>query len=512
MNKVYTKHLLLLLLPFLLLIGCEEEETWRNDPPKVAFSVADEDLLGIDLDKGVGPRIQGTVQSDAGLEEVVLEIITTSGREVVETVTTFDEITARVFVIDFLPEYTPEVVGFRVLATDVEGRSAGGALTISAIGGAEGPVISLPSGTVNANIRESVNERPAIEGTVSSHWGLQSINYFAVYEGDVEEDAGEITDFGETPNTYSVNVTPEYRLGMTGFKVIAVDMRGNASEYTVPITVIDAGRAPITAFNQESVEANLKTSPSIEPEVSGTIISEEGLVSVSYYLVKADGDEQFGETVTTFTNPNEFDFTLQPPYAFGVTGIKVVAEDAVGQEVSEVLPVTVIANDPALAVYSNINLWATGARSSQPSAFSVATGETYVYDQEPVTDEGIASSVHFIAVAPDGSAASYDVMAPTVSWLDNNYFKDVVWPVRNATQMRLLEEGEINFEEATSAEINALELGETTDRVRAIQDSDSKTILFETEGGNRGLIYYVGSDEALSKNDKMTFSVKYVKE
>jgi hypothetical protein len=522
MNKVYTKLLLLLLVPFLFLVGCEEEETWRNDPPKVAFSVADEDLVGIELDKGVGPRIKGTVQSDAGLQEVVFEVITSSGREVVETVTTFDEVTSRVFVIDYLPEYTSEVVGLRVLATDVDGRSAGGAVTISAIGGTKGPAMAgFPTKTVNVNIRPSIDERPTIEGTVSSHWGLSSINYFSVFEGDVEEAAGEITDFGDTPSIYSVSFMPDYRLGMTGFKIVAVDGRGNASEHTVSINVIDAAAAPTVAFEEESLEADLTVSPTQEPPVVGTAEANEGLSSVSFYLVSGEAEEQFGETITTFDDPNLLSFEVQPPYRFGVTGIRVEVQDVAGQTASETLPVTVTAEDTDLSVYTDVQVNAQGNRNDAGvvTAFA-ADGATFTLE-EGLNPE-VSATIDFIT-ADSGGDNGLDLFSPSHnSWLPNNYFKkdvsgDMTWPVLNETRMlHLGDKDAAYFNAATSTDIRALSVGsDFTTRVE-IGPTDNgnaqvnQVLLFETSQGQKGLLLFKNSNNEPGKADVFTFDIKSI--
>lgn len=523
MNKVSTKLLLLLLAPFLFLIGCEEEEVWRNDPPKVAFSVAESALTGVDLDKSEGPRIKGTVQSDAGLQEVVYEMVTSSGREVVETITTFDEVTSRIFVIDYLPEYTSEVVGFRVLATDVEGRDAGGSVNISALGGNKGPTISLPSKTVNANIRPSVDERPAIEGTVSSHWGLASINYFVVYEGGGEEAVGEVNSFGDTPNTYEVNITPDYKLGMTGFKVIAVDQRGNASEHIVPLKVIDAAEAPMIAFEEESLEADLTVSPTQEPAVAGTVEAKEGLSLVNFYLVLGDSEEQFGESVTNFDDPELYNFNVQPPYRFGVTGIRVEVQDAAGQAASETLPITVTAEDTDLTVHANVQVNAQGNRhdAGVVTAFS-AEGETYTLAEG--LDAGVSENIDFIT-ADSGGDNGLDLFSPShASWLPNNYFKkdaagDMTWPVLHETRMVHLDDKDAAyFNNATSMDIRTLSVGnDFTTRIEIGPDDGGKAlvnqvILFETTNGQKGLLLFKNSDSAEGKTDLFTFDIKVISE
>lgn len=130
--KKFCLHFFLLLTftSSLFLAGCEEEEEpARNEPPKVAFSINEGTLRGINLDTK-GPAITGTVQADAGLQEVTVELLKGSETVVLENVTTFDEVTRIIYVVNVQPEYTPEVTGLRVSGVDQQGRTVEKAVEI----------------------------------------------------------------------------------------------------------------------------------------------------------------------------------------------------------------------------------------------------------------------------------------------------------------------------------------------------------------------------------------------
>ena len=151
MRKVYQPILLSLAATFLMLSGCEEDVNTAslNEPPKIAVSINEEDLIGINLDNSTKPNITATAQADAGLTEVTIELLKGSGTEVLETVSTFDEVSSILYVINVLPEYSAEVTGLRIKATDREGRNVEKTLEIETY---TGPVFEPMEGLVGSTV------------------------------------------------------------------------------------------------------------------------------------------------------------------------------------------------------------------------------------------------------------------------------------------------------------------------------------------------------------------------
>lgn len=163
------KYYILLLLAFACFVsitGCEEDINTAdlNEPPKIAFSVSEADLIGVNLgDTANYPRVSGTVQADAGLQEVKVELTRGSGVEVVQNVTSFDEVSRIIFVIDALPIYTSDLTAVRVSAVDEQGRTAEKMLTIETYINPEfGPAKGLPGTTV------TVTGPAFVEGEIES--------------------------------------------------------------------------------------------------------------------------------------------------------------------------------------------------------------------------------------------------------------------------------------------------------------------------------------------------------
>lgn len=169
MYKDYTKLALLLLTPFLLLVGCEEEEQIPNDVPRIAFSVAEADLQGIETVNGEGgPAIKGTVQSDAGLKELTIELLKSSGNEVVEQLTNLDAVESKLYIIDFTPAYTPEITGVRVVAVDVQNRTAEKTMAISVEEEVPALTFSPADGPVGTEVTVNVTSYNFTEDGIAS--------------------------------------------------------------------------------------------------------------------------------------------------------------------------------------------------------------------------------------------------------------------------------------------------------------------------------------------------------
>ena len=124
--KKHNLYILLLLAfsCFLSITGCEEDINTAdlNEPPKVAISVRESALMGLNLGAKTKPALTGTAQADAGLQEVRVELLKGSETVVLEHVTAFDEVSRIIYVFDTLPEYTLDVTGVRVSAVDELGR------------------------------------------------------------------------------------------------------------------------------------------------------------------------------------------------------------------------------------------------------------------------------------------------------------------------------------------------------------------------------------------------------
>lgn len=527
--------LLTLVINFVFFTGCKDDEV-VNDQPDIILSTTRASLADIKLNENTGPTIRGWGVAEAGLGQVLIVAETTAGTVELLNINSFtpenSEMNGTRYNFAVLPEYNTSFNAIIITVSDVLGRSKALTLDVGATGGDAGPDMSgFETGGVRANIRESVNVRPAIQGSVSSHFGLASVRYVAVY-GEVEEELQVISDFGDTPNEYEVNFVPDYndgfQKGMTAIIIEGTDARGFKSEVTIPVTIIDEDPAPVITFDEESIEANLTSNPQETPEVAGSVDSEYiGLAEVRFYLIYGGEDIEIEEEAIVFEENNEEDGSLEfsfiPEYSLGVSGIKVVAKDDNGQTSSSTLPVTVIANDPDLHVHMNVNVNAQAKRNDDgvATAFS-ADGETYTLAEG--LDANVSENIDFIST-DSGGDNGLDLFSPShETWLPGNYFKkdvtgDMTWPVLNETRMvHLQDKGEAYFNSASSIDIRALSVGEDYNTRIEFGPDDSgnhminQVILFENSRGQKGLLLFKESDNAAGKEDKFTFDIKVINE
>lgn len=528
MKNVSAKLLMLIIAPFVLLTGCGEDDDLSNGEPSIVMSTSRSALEEVDLDEQTGPNIVGWAVAPSGLTNVSIVSNTTNGDEVLLDLSTFDEANSEkggtAYQFNVLPAYTSGFTGITATVTDASNKTAQVVWEVSATGGLEGPKYQgFPTEAVEANVRDVVNIRPIITGSVSSHWGLKSVTMVQVY-ADGEEVFKEVTDFGETPTQYTVEEEPDYdtgyERGMTGFRIEAVDNRDNESELVIPVSVIDASSAPAIEFTDSSVEADFTADPQVTPTITGTISSLEGIQTVTFFIVRASGDIQVGDPVTTFANINDYFFEVDPPYELGVTGFKVEAVDLANQTSTATLEVNVIADDPDLLTYTGVMLHGTADRHDPEvhTAFSTRDGQGYSLI-DGLDNAEVSSTVDFV-VADSGGDNKLDIFSPDKDqegdWLYGNYYEDEVpgdhvWPETNETRFRVMAPGEIDFETATSIDIDGLTLGTDWSDIRVELEAPGGMVFFVTSEDKKGIIFWKDSDFDLGKADIFTLDIKVLK-
>ncbi len=360
-------------------------------------------------------------------------------------------------------------------------------------------------------------------------WSIPLLSVMLVSCGDDSDDPDPIVEApsitsvapGEAAVGDMVTITGANLADVTDVRFGTVDAdftADNSTTISVTVPQVEAGAQTITVVGPGGNDtfAFTVTDPTAPTFVSfspasggvGTVVTIVGtnldrIASVSLGDVDATSDWAVAEDGNTAT------FSVPEGAASGT----ITLVDDNGAELTNATSFTIVEEGNTVADY-NVTVRAQGVRNDEGevTAFS-ADGETYTL----VEGVEMGEDIDFIA-ADSGGDDNLDLFSPAhEGWLEGNYFEDsedapVEWSVRNQTQMRRLEEGEIDFENATAEEINALELGEEWEERISVDDGVGAVILFLTAEGQKGIIRWTDHDpiEADTKNDAFIFDIKVV--
>lgn len=317
----------------------------------------------------------------------------------------------------------------------------------------------------------------------------------------------EVT-FGSTAATVSANTATSI--------TTAVPEGLAAGSQNITVTTANGSDTHSFTVLEETVDPDPTTITSFDPEegavgdeitITGTNFDADNILTILIGEVEVTDFEVVDESTITFTVPEGAET--------GAVTINMIQGDPVVSETDFTVAGTG-GNDANL--YSGVVIHAQGARMDEGihTVFNVVTGTTHHYE-EPVGDEELARSVDFLMFDPGGDN-NYAIMEPSpqgdASWLGNNFYKEIEWPHTNATMLRVLEDAdEAFFEDADAETIAALPIGEDEEdhsgRINGIEVGD--VILFESEAGRKGLIYFSGVEQDTEedyKNDIFTVDVK----
>lgn len=304
--------------------------------------------------------------------------------------------------------------------------------------------------------------------------------------------------FGTTEATFNAdnNTTITATVPATaeaGTQTITVVAPGG--EDTFAFTVTDPTAPTFVSFSPASGPVGTEVTV-VGTNLNRISTAQIGDVAITDWVVAADNN------TATFTIPEG-----------AVTGTLTLTPDS-GDPLVSTESFTVVEEGTTIAEYQVVTR-AQGVRNDEGvvTAFN-AQGDAFTLQQG--TEEGVGEQIDFIT-ADSGGDDNLDLFSPShEGWLEGNYFEDsddvaVNWTARNATQMRLLEPGEIDFDAATAEDINAMEIGEEPSyRISPDDQGVGAVVLFVTADGEKGLVRWSEHDpvEANTKNDAFTFDIK----
>jgi len=207
------------------------------------------------------------------------------------------------------------------------------------------PVIEITNETPMVVNLYNPNDRPYIQGTVTTQGSLTNVT-ISVLAGGGTAVLQTVTDFGDNPQQFEINFSPNYAMGMTGIRVSATDAQNQTTTIDFPFQVVNQGtptaRPEIIFTTATGLIVNFNTVDFENlPRIQGRVTSENALTRVRIFRLIGTAQQEI-EDITTFSNPLEFPFDAQLDFRPNMTGLRIVANDALGQTTIEDFPFQVM--------------------------------------------------------------------------------------------------------------------------------------------------------------------------
>ncbi|MCL2413264.1 MAG: hypothetical protein FWC98_03900, partial [Bacteroidales bacterium] len=197
----------LALIPLTLIISatsCSDDPKKTPVPDPPAITITNPEGLVVNL-QDILPYIQGSVTTEGELRNVNIFVTRGAMRQQIATHTTFEN--PKEFTLNFRPEYTLDMTGIRVQATDAHSQTTTLDFAFQVINQSTAPIITItnPEGML-VNLQNE--NHPYIQGSVISANDLTHVA-ISVRRGETLQKIKDITTF-ENPRNFAINFLPEY--------------------------------------------------------------------------------------------------------------------------------------------------------------------------------------------------------------------------------------------------------------------------------------------------------------
>ena len=331
--------------------SCNDDADQAAAAPEILFM---NENLTVDLNKATNPPIVCVINAEAGLKSVQTFIQKTGDVEVAlekEVVSFFNKYS---YSLSQTPVYSEDMIGFKVIATDENGKTTTATLPFEVIPLRDAPTVTFNDGINEINYREG-DMMPNISITIESEENLQYLVLSEVVnrvEKKIKINGNDTLKFTNGEQSYTLNLQDDgfqFKVGTTALKAKAGagpsdrikvkvgTLKVNFTEIPAPQVTFDGGDTPINADEFSDVT------------VKGSITTESKLVSVRYLKRTQDGLVQIGEKqeFSPSISSHNFEVTLENVFV-DVTGLIVEATDELGKKsntekqiiVKEVAPAT----------------------------------------------------------------------------------------------------------------------------------------------------------------------------
>ena len=198
------------------------------------------------------------------------------------------------------------------------------------------PVIAITNETPMVVNLYNPNDRPYIQGTVTTQGSLTNVT-ISVLAGGGTAVLQTVTDFGDNPQQFEINIRPNYAMGMTGIRVSATDAQSQTTTLDFPFQVVsqEPPRTEIIFTTAPGLIVDFNTVDFENmPRIQGRVVSQNALTRVRIFRMIGTAQQEI-EDITTFSNPLEFPFDVQLDFRPNMTGLRVIATDEYGQTTIE---------------------------------------------------------------------------------------------------------------------------------------------------------------------------------
>lgn len=191
---------------------------------------------------------------------------------------------------------------------------------------AAAPTIQFPMEELNIDLNKADN-LPVV-AIVKSSVGLKEVRMTIQREGSSEE-YKSVTSFFN-PNSYSLAESLNYEADYKSFVVEAIDKLDRVTSATLFFSITDIMEQPQIIFNPEEIVYDEMEDNPVMPRTYFTVTAEAGLKQIDMYRVSSEGQMQYGQSISSFENPNEYVFDELIEYKENDRGFKVKVEDLYG--------------------------------------------------------------------------------------------------------------------------------------------------------------------------------------
>ncbi|MDR0418676.1 MAG: hypothetical protein LBH34_00495 [Prevotellaceae bacterium] len=452
--------------------------------PTISFSL--EQINVYETQERDAPPFTVTINSVAGLKKVTMYNVINNREELAsDTVKTFFP-SSHNFVIPSSAisdlEYKIGSKAFKVVAEDIYGKMKIEKLTVSYI------ELPFPEISIDENILANEGDNIPFAGAIASQGGLTNVKIYVKAGNDsiLLKEYNTFTDrhnfsFSET----ILSATPN----MKSIVIYAVDELGKKGYLNHPMEVVELYPGPTLNLTSDTAFLGIDVGQTISFAANVSIPNgiEHVKILAHYYS---------GRTVETIVSSASEQTTYQINADLLVADDSLVAysvniADKRGKTALKVMETTV-----GYYHFKNVRMTSSSYMNDAPGAFLSATeGRCYTYAEASGVQDKIDLGAY---ITTSGSTiGAVRLLKPTASDFDSK-FNASSWTQKNNTKVSRVTN--INFDAVSSPRgINTVNpsssntYGQLTD---GPNNPGSNVVVFETEGGKKGIIRYVGAESS----------------